>query len=116
MRRNAEVGLAEVDEGGDDRDRVGRQVHQLDAVEVKKPALKSLTGMPNPCSTCARKMTVSPVPSIGNSSPAAGLKPTCALGLSSAVRQRLNLLFSHRDVSQTVLGSGIATFSILPSS
>jgi hypothetical protein len=29
-----------VDEGGDDRDRVGRQVHQLDAVEVKKPACR----------------------------------------------------------------------------
>jgi hypothetical protein len=26
-----------VDEGGDDRDRVGRQVHQLGAVEVKQP-------------------------------------------------------------------------------
>jgi hypothetical protein len=38
MRRDAEVGLAEVDEGGDDSDRVGSQVHQLDAVEVKKPA------------------------------------------------------------------------------
>jgi hypothetical protein len=38
IRRDAEVGLTEVDEGGDDRDRVGRQVHQLDAVEMEKSA------------------------------------------------------------------------------
>jgi hypothetical protein len=39
------------------------------------------------------------------------------LGLSSLrVRQRLDLLFLIVDVSQTVLGSGMGAFSILPSS
>jgi hypothetical protein len=38
MGRDVEVGLAEVDEGGDDGDRVRCQVHQLDAVEVEEPA------------------------------------------------------------------------------
>jgi hypothetical protein len=37
MGCDAEVGLAEVDEGGDDSDQVWRQVHQLDAVEVEEP-------------------------------------------------------------------------------
>jgi hypothetical protein len=36
MWRDAEVSLAEMDEGGDDDDRVWRQVHQLDAVEVEE--------------------------------------------------------------------------------
>jgi hypothetical protein len=40
VRCDAEVGLVEVDEGGEDRDRVGRQVYQLDAVEVQKPTQK----------------------------------------------------------------------------
>jgi hypothetical protein len=35
---DAEVGLAEVDEGGDDGNRVWRQVHQLNAVEVEEAA------------------------------------------------------------------------------
>jgi hypothetical protein len=38
MRRDAEVGLAKVDEARDDHGRVGCQVHQLDAVVVKQPA------------------------------------------------------------------------------
>jgi hypothetical protein len=38
MWRDAEVGLAEVNEGGDNGDRVRRQVHQLDAVEVEEAA------------------------------------------------------------------------------
>jgi hypothetical protein len=66
---------------------------------------------------CARKTTVSPVPSIGNSSPAADLQPTYALGLNSPWSAN-NWIYSlvTVDVSQTVLGSGMATFSILPSS
>jgi hypothetical protein len=35
---NAVVGLAEVDEGGDDGDQVQHQMYQLDAVEVEEAA------------------------------------------------------------------------------
>jgi hypothetical protein len=66
---------------------------------------------------CATKTTVSTVPSVGNSSPAAGLQPTCALGLSSP-QSASDWIYSSVtvDVSQTVLGSGMGAFSILPSS
>jgi hypothetical protein len=74
-------------------------------------------GTPNPRSICARKTRVSPVPSVGNSSPAAGLQPTCDLGLSSP-RSASNWICSSVtvDASQTVHGSGTGAFSILPSS
>jgi hypothetical protein len=66
---------------------------------------------------CARKTTVSPVPSVGNSSPAAGLQPTCDLGLSNP-RSASDWICSSVtvDASQTVHGSGMGAFSILPSS
>jgi hypothetical protein len=38
MGRDAEVGFVEVDKGGDDGNRVRRQLHQFDAVEMEKLA------------------------------------------------------------------------------
>jgi hypothetical protein len=35
--RNAEVGLAQVDEGGNDGDRVQNDMYQLDVVEEEEP-------------------------------------------------------------------------------
>jgi hypothetical protein len=57
------------------------------------------------------------VPSVGNFSPVAGLQLTCALGLSSP-RSASYWIWSSVivDVSHTSLGSGMGTFSILPSS
>jgi hypothetical protein len=56
-------------------------------------------------------------PTVGNSAPAAGLQPTCALGLSSP-RFASDWICSSVivDVSQTVLGSRMDAFSILLSS
>jgi hypothetical protein len=53
-----------------------------------------------------RKMTVTLVPSVRNSSPAAGLQPTCDLGLSSSLSAS-DWIYSSvtEDVSQTVGGS-----------
>jgi hypothetical protein len=83
MGCDAKVGLAKVDESGDDGYRVWCYVHQLDAVEVKEPAQEVVRRDAEQCSMCVRKMTVSLVPSIENSSPAVSLQPTCTLGLSS---------------------------------
>jgi hypothetical protein len=48
VRSDAEVGLAEVDEGRDDCDRVGHQTHQLDAVELQQPAQEVTPGDTEP--------------------------------------------------------------------
>jgi hypothetical protein len=63
------------------------------------------------------KTTVSPVPSVGNASPVVGLHATYDLGRSSP-RSTSDWICSSVtiDVSQTVLRSGIAGFSILASS
>jgi hypothetical protein len=60
---------------------------------------------------------VSPVPSVGNSSPGAGLQLTCDLGLSNP-RSASDWICSSItvDVSQTVRGSGTGAFSIFSSS
>jgi hypothetical protein len=66
---------------------------------------------------CTRKMTVSSVPSVGNSSPTIGLQLTCDLGLSSPRYANAWICSSVTiDASQTVLGSGMGAFSVLPSS
>jgi hypothetical protein len=44
MRSDAEEGLTEVDEGRDDRDRVGHQMRQLDPVELQQPAQEVARG------------------------------------------------------------------------
>jgi hypothetical protein len=60
------------------------------------------------------KTTVSPVPSVGNASPAASLHATCDLGRSNPWSTSDWIYSSVTvDVSQIVLGSGIAGFSIL---
>jgi hypothetical protein len=69
----AEVGLTEVDEGGNDGDRVRNKVYQLDRQKKRRLQKKSPTGTLNPRLICTRKTTVSPVPSVGNSSPTVGL-------------------------------------------
>jgi hypothetical protein len=56
---------------------------------------------------------VSPVPSVGNTSPAASLHPTCDLGRSNPRSTRDWICSSVTDdVSHTGLGSGSVGFSI----
>jgi hypothetical protein len=73
--------------------------------------------MPNLHSMGARKTMVSPVPSVGKTSQAAGLQLTYDLGLSSPRFANACIYSSITvDVSQAVLGSGMGAFSILRSS
>jgi hypothetical protein len=90
---------------------------QLDEVEEEETAEEVARRDAEPALECARKMTVSPVPSVENSSPAAGLQPTFVLGLSSPRSTRAWIGSSVTvDGSQTVRGSGTGAFSIFPSS
>jgi hypothetical protein len=74
-------------------------------------------GTPNPRSMCARKVTVSLVPSVGNTSLAASLQPTSYLGFSRPHVAKLWICSSTTvNGSQMLYGGGVRSGAISSSS